>query len=63
MGATKIPWELSQEISKIDVQGPIEHKDKTLTTVLDDFEMDDLGIMYKDGRAWIAYKRTLKVQL
>lgn len=55
MGATKIPWELSQEISKIDVQGPIEHKDKTLTTVLDDFEMDDLGIMYKDGRAWILH--------
>ena len=23
MGATKIPWELSQEISKIDVQGPL----------------------------------------
>ena len=55
MGATKIPWELDQDISTIELTGPIEYKNATINSVLEDFKMDDKGIMYKDGRAWILY--------
>ena len=55
MGATKIPWELDQNISNIELTGPVEYTNTTINSVLEDFEMDDKGIMYKDGRAWILY--------
>lgn len=55
MGATKIPWKLDKEISTIEFTGPVVHDRATINSVLENFETDEKGIMYKDGRAWILY--------
>ena len=57
MGAVEIPWEPEDnqdEIKKtIEVEG-------TIKSALEDFKMDENGILYKDGRAWILYIKSPK---